>query len=69
MTCNLKLLQELNSVPWFPVGLPNGQKVLATKKETKTLEGRLKISNVLYVPKLIYNCICVQLMDTENCIV
>ncbi|KAJ1378331.1 Retrotransposon gag domain [Sesbania bispinosa] len=37
-----------------PVGLPDGQKVFATKEGTTTLEGGLKINNVLYVPKL--NC-------------
>ena len=59
MTGNLKLLQELKNVQGCPVGLPDGQKVVATKEGTTTLEGGLKINNVLYVPKLNYSLIFV----------
>ena len=70
MTGNLKLLQELKNVQGCPVGLPDGQKVVATKEGTTTLEGGLKINNVLYVPKLNCSLISVtQLIDETNCIV
>ncbi|GAU34891.1 hypothetical protein TSUD_144220 [Trifolium subterraneum] len=48
MTGNLRLLQELKNVQGCPVGLPDGQKVVATMEGTTVLEGGLKISNVLY---------------------
>jgi hypothetical protein len=69
MTGNLKLLQDLKDVQGCPVGLPDGQKVLATKEGTTTLDGGLKLSNVLYVPKLNCSLISVtQLIDETNCI-
>jgi hypothetical protein len=43
MTGNLKSLQDLKDVQGCPVGLPDGQKVLATKEGTTTLDGGLKI--------------------------
>lgn len=52
MTGNLRLLQELKDVHGCPIGLPDGQKTVATKEGTTTLDGGLKLSNVLYVPKL-----------------
>lgn len=46
MIGNLKLFQELKSVPGCPVGLPDRQKVITTKRGTTILEGGMKISNV-----------------------
>jgi hypothetical protein len=43
MTGNLKSLQDLKDVQGCPVGLLDGQKVLATKEGTTTLDGGLKI--------------------------
>lgn len=51
------------------MGLPDGQKVVATKMGTTTLEGGMKISNVLYVPKLNCSLISVsQLIDEAYCV-
>jgi hypothetical protein len=70
MTGNLRSLQELKDIQGCPVGMPDGQKVVATKEGTTTLDGGLKLSNVLYVPQL--NCSLIsmtQLIDETNCIV
>ena len=66
MTGDLRLLHELKLVQGCPVGLPNGEQAIATKEETVTLEGGLKLINVLYVPELNCNLISVtQLIDTN----
>ncbi|MCH83031.1 hypothetical protein A2U01_0003845, partial [Trifolium medium] len=54
MTGDLRLLHERKMVRRCPVGLPNGEQVVATKEGVVTLEGGLKLMNVLYVPGL--NC-------------
>lgn len=70
MTGNLRLLQELKDVHGCPIGLPDGQKTVATKEGTTTLDGGLKLSNVLYVPKLNGSLIFVtQLIDETKCVV
>lgn len=70
MTGNLRLLQELKEVQGCPVDFPDGQKLVATKEGTTTLDGGLKLSNVLYVPKLSCSLISVtQLIDETNCVV
>jgi len=52
------------------VGLLDGQKVVATKMGTTTLEGGMKIRNVLYVPNLNCSLISVsQLTDEAYCVV
>ena len=70
MTRSLKLLCDVKSVIACPVGLPNGKEVMAEKKGNIVLDGRLKLTNVLYVPSLNCNMISVsQLVEESNCII
>ncbi|PNX82511.1 hypothetical protein L195_g038540, partial [Trifolium pratense] len=54
MTENLNEMHDVHSIESCPVGLPNGQHTLSTKEGSVVLDGGLKITNVLYVPRL--NC-------------
>ena len=47
MTGDLRLLHELKVVQGCPTGLPNEEQVVTTKEGTITLEGGLKLINVL----------------------
>lgn len=68
MTRNLINLHELKDMQGCRVGLPDGKQTTATKKGTATLDGGLKLGNVLYVPKLNCNLIFVsQLVDEAKC--
>ena len=70
MTGNLKHLCELRTVQGCPVGLPDGQHVVATKEGTVILDGDLRLENVLYVPKLNCNLVSVsQMIDESKCVV
>lgn len=70
MTGSLKLLCDVKTVIVCPVGLPDGKEVMAQKKGNIVLDGRLKLTNVLYVPSLNCNLISVmQLLEESNCII
>lgn len=64
---NLRHVKEIES---FPVGLPNGESVLATKMGTICLIKTIILQNVYYVSKLDCNLISVsQLNDDMLCFV
>ncbi|WVZ25460.1 hypothetical protein V8G54_004004 [Vigna mungo] len=68
MTGSMKEMHEVRDIVPCPVGLPNGAYTTATKEGTVYLGGRLKLTNVLFVPKLSCNLISVsQLSDESNC--
>ncbi|WVZ19084.1 hypothetical protein V8G54_006406 [Vigna mungo] len=68
MTGTLDNLRESRALEGCPVGLPNGEFVLANKEGSIFLDGGLKLKNVLYVPKLNCNLISVsQLIDEARC--
>ena len=70
MTGSLENLSEKETIQGCPVGLPDGERVLACEQGTVTLEEGLELKNVLYVPKLKCNLLSVpQLTDEENCVV
>ncbi|KAH7570754.1 hypothetical protein JRO89_XS05G0177800 [Xanthoceras sorbifolium] len=53
-----------------PVGLPNGESVVATQSGSVRLSDKITLQNVLYVPKLNCNLLSVsQLNDDLHCIV
>ena len=52
MMGNSKVLQEPKKTLPVDIGLPNGTDTIATHQGTMTLEGKLKLNNVLYVPSL-----------------
>jgi len=54
MTGNLNHMHELRDIQSCLVGLPNGQHTTVIKEGSVVLDGGLKLTNVLYVPKL--NC-------------
>ena len=64
-------MHELQDIQSCPVGLPNGQHTTTTIKEgSVVLDGGLKLTNVLYVPKLNCNLISVsQMMNELKCVV
>ena len=67
VTGDLNCLQALCDV-CYPLGLPDGQQVLATKKGQVVLDGGLTLSNVLFVPKLSCKLVSIsQLMDEMQC--
>ena len=59
MTRNLSHMHELRDIQSCPVGLPNGQHTTTIKEGSVVLDGGLKLTNVLYVPKLNCNLISV----------
>lgn len=68
VTRDLTCLTQITNVPECPVGLPDGQKTVATKEGSVTLAGEFILKNVLYVPKLKCSLISVsQLIDAANC--
>ena len=70
MTGSLENLSEKETIQGCPIGLPDGECVLACEQGTMTLEEGLELKNVLYVPKLKCNLLSVpQLTDEENCVV
>ncbi|KAI4347891.1 hypothetical protein L6164_008667 [Bauhinia variegata] len=67
MTGNLKALHDVHDIVACPVGLPNGEQTNAIKEGTTFLEGGLKLTRVLYVPKLSCSLLSVsQLLDESN---
>nr|KYP43275.1 hypothetical protein KK1_035276 [Cajanus cajan] len=70
MTGNLSLLCGLRDVVGCPVRLPDGKQLMTNKEGTMTLDGGLKVENVLYVPTLSYNLLPIsQLTNETNCVV
>nr|KYP63760.1 Retrovirus-related Pol polyprotein from transposon TNT 1-94 [Cajanus cajan] len=70
MTGNLSLLCGLRDVIGCPVRLPDGKQLMANKEGTVTLDGGLKVENVLYVPTLSCNLLSIsQLTNETNCVV
>jgi len=57
MTWSLKEMHEVRDIVACPVGLPDGKNTNATKERIVLLEGGLKLTNVLYAPKLSCNLI------------
>ena len=63
-------LCHISDIPGCPVGLPNGDSVIATKKGSVVLTNKITLKNVLFVPNLSCNLISVsQLNDDMQCIV
>ena len=70
MTGNLNHMHELRDIQSCPVELPNGQHTITIKEGSMVLNGGLKFTNILYVPKLNCNLISVsQMMDELKCVV
>lgn len=70
LTGNLNEIREVCDIVACLVGLPDGKRTNATNEGTVLLEGGLKLTNVLYVPKLSCSLIYVsQLLDESNCTV
>jgi hypothetical protein len=70
MTGDLNVMCDVHNIESCPVGLPNGQHTLSTKEGSVVLDGNLRITNVLYVPRLNCSLISVsQLSDELNCTV
>ncbi|KAL2343022.1 hypothetical protein Fmac_004307 [Flemingia macrophylla] len=57
MTDNLKKLQKVHDIVAYPVGLPNEAKINVVKEGKVFLEEGLKLTSVLYVPKLSCNLV------------
>ena len=70
MTGTLECLTNLKEIMACPIGLPNGEQVMALKEGSVCLGKHIKLDNVLYVPNLNCNLISVsQLLDGSNCTV
>ena len=70
MTGTMRNFNKERTIEGCPVGLPNGEHVLANKEGDVVLDGGLKLKNVLYVPKLKCNLISVsQLTEEAECLV
>ncbi|WVZ09444.1 hypothetical protein V8G54_013974 [Vigna mungo] len=70
MTESMKEMHKVHDIVSCPVGSLNGAHTTTTKEDTLYLGGRLKLANVLFVPKLSCNLISVsQLLDESNCII
>ena len=70
MTVNLNHMDELWDIQSCLVGLPNGQHTTTIKEGSVVRDGGLKLTNVLYVPKLNFNLISIsQMMEELKCVV
>ena len=70
VTGNESYLFDVHNIAACPVGLPDGQKIIATKEGSVRLLEGLYLKNALYVPKLHCNLISVtQLIDDMHCLV
>jgi len=58
MTGSLEVLNDLRKIITCPVGMPNGNRLLATDEGSIQLDDNLVLSNVLCVPRLSCN-LCV----------
>ena len=52
MTGSLKILKDIRKITACPMGMPNGNQVLATDEGSTELDDNLVLSNVLYVSDL-----------------
>jgi len=59
MTGSLEVLNDLRKITVCPVGMSNGNRVLATDEGSIQVDDNLFLSNVLYVAGLSYNLIYV----------
>ena len=50
MTGNSSALKETDKILLMSISLPNGTNTMAFHRGTVTLGGRIKVSNVLYIP-------------------
>ncbi|KAH7534036.1 hypothetical protein FEM48_Zijuj04G0195000 [Ziziphus jujuba var. spinosa] len=70
VTGDLSWLFDTMALFECPVGLPNGESVVATQSGSVRLSDKITLKNVLYVPKLNCNLLSVsQLNDDLHCIV
>ncbi|RVW97398.1 Retrovirus-related Pol polyprotein from transposon TNT 1-94 [Vitis vinifera] len=70
VTSDLSWLFDTIALFECPVGLPNGESVVATQSGSVRLSNNITLKNVLYVPKLNCNLLSVsQLIDDLHCIV
>lgn len=70
MTGDLTMLQEIHGAQPISIGLPNGTYTLASKQGTMRLRGKMKLSNVLFVPSLKCNLVFIAKICKElNCAV
>lgn len=65
VTGNISFLTDIRDVNAFPIGLPDGQSVVATKQGTVKLMNKISFNNVFYVPKLHCNLISVSQLDND----
>lgn len=69
MTGSLDILKDKRKITACPVGMPNGNQVLATDEGSTELDDNLVLSNVLYVPGLSCSLISVsQIIDENDCV-
>ncbi|KAH7545427.1 hypothetical protein FEM48_Zijuj01G0092700 [Ziziphus jujuba var. spinosa] len=70
VTGDLSWLFDTMALFECPVGLPNGESVVATQSGSVRLSDKITLKNVLYVPKLNCNLLSVsQLNDDLHCVV
>ena len=70
MIAQLECFTDVCNIVDCFVGLPNGDQIVATKAGIVVVDGTLKLTNVLYVPRLNCNLISVsKLTKQNNCIV
>ena len=68
MMGDLNLIQDLKHVFPISIGLPNGTHVFACKEGSTTLNNRMTLNSVLYVPSLKCNLIFIAKLCQElNC--
>jgi len=60
MTSVLSLLKNVRDMEAIPVELPNGSETMAIKRGIVHLSSKLILNNVLFVPGLNCNLICVK---------
>ncbi|XP_012840356.1 PREDICTED: uncharacterized protein LOC105960698 [Erythranthe guttata] len=64
------LLTKSHDVHNYPVGLPNGAEIVATKEGTTVLGEQIKLNNVLFVPNLNCNLLSVgQFLNETNSVI
>ncbi|XP_074265490.1 uncharacterized protein LOC141587925 [Silene latifolia] len=66
VTCDLRCFVEKISIPARPVGLPNGQQVMASLMGTVHVNNAIILRRVLFVSSLTYSLISVSQLTLDN---
>lgn len=66
VTGNLSLFTSTTDIPPRAVGLPNGQRIMASQMGTVRINSKISLQRVLFVPRLTCNLISISQLTNDN---